>query len=116
MVATPPLSPPSSSVDSLSEGQPVIRVQQSGPLDGTVRVAGAKNSVLKIMAASLLWPGRYTLRNVPRIADVRWMGELLERMGATTTQEGDLLTIDVPEEMTPEAPYDLVEQIGRAHV
>ena len=111
VVATPPLSPPSPSVDSLSDGEPVIRVQQSGPLNGTVRVAGAKNSVLKIMAASLLWPGRYTLRNVPRIADVRWMGELLERMGATTTQEGDVLTIDVPEEMTPEAPYDLVERM-----
>ncbi|MEE2767851.1 MAG: UDP-N-acetylglucosamine 1-carboxyvinyltransferase [Actinomycetota bacterium] len=107
MVATSPSSP----LLAASNGDQVIRVRRSGPLHGTVRVAGAKNSVLKVMAASLLCPGQYTLRNVPRIADVRWMGELLERMGAATDQQDDVLTIDVPEEMVPEAPYDLVERM-----
>ena len=51
------------------------------------------------------------LRGVPRIADVRWMGELLEQMGVTVSQEGDVLTLDVPERVTPEAPYELVERM-----
>ena len=67
------------------------------------------------MAASVLAPGRFTLRNVPRIADVALMAELLDGMGATVThgssdQAPDILTIDVPEVMVPEAPYDLVER------
>ena len=89
----------------------MIRVRRSGPLSGTVGVTGAKNSVLKLMAASLLASGRFTIRNVPRIADVRWMGELLERMGATVAHDGDVLTIDVPDTITPEAPYELVERM-----
>ncbi|MDP6868017.1 MAG: UDP-N-acetylglucosamine 1-carboxyvinyltransferase [Acidimicrobiales bacterium] len=92
----------------------VIRVRRSGPLEGAVRVAGAKNSALKLMAAAVLAPGRHTLHNVPRIADVTLMAELLERMGATVSRgsdDPDVLTIDVPDEMDPEAPYDLVEKM-----
>jgi len=92
----------------------VIRVRRSGPLEGSVRVAGAKNSALKLMAAAVLAPGRHTLRNVPRIADVALMAELLERMGATVSRgpdDLDVLTIDVPDVMDPEAPYDLVEKM-----
>jgi len=92
----------------------VIRVRRSGPLEGSVRVAGAKNSVLKLMAATVLTPGSHTLRNVPRIADVTLMAELLKRMGATVSRgsdDPDVLTIDVPDVMDPEAPYDLVEKM-----
>ena len=68
------------------------------------------------MAASVLVSGRFTLRNVPRIADVALMAELLDGMGATVTHGSsdpapDVLTIDVPEVMVPEAPYDLVERM-----
>ena len=92
----------------------MIRVRRSGPLEGSVRVAGAKNSALKLMAATVLAPGRHILRNVPRIADVTLMAELLERMGATVSRgfdDPDVLTIDVPDVMDPEAPYDLVEKM-----
>ncbi|SVA51215.1 uncharacterized protein METZ01_LOCUS104069, partial [marine metagenome] len=88
-----------------------IRVRRSGPLEGTVRVSGAKNSALKLMAAALLAPGRSVLHNVPRIADVTWMGELLERMGCTVVHEGGTATIDVPDDVVPEAPYELVERM-----
>ncbi len=88
-----------------------IRVRRSGPLEGTVRVSGAKNSALKLMAAALLAPGRSVLHNVPRIADVTWMGELLERMGCTVDHEGSTVTVDVPDDVVPEAPYDLVERM-----
>ena len=89
----------------------VIRAQQSMDLSGTVRVSGAKNSVLKIMAASLLAPGQYVLNNVPHIADVRLMANLLETMGASISHQKDVMRIEIPEEMTPIAPYELVERM-----
>jgi len=92
----------------------VIRVGRSGPLEGTVAVAGAKNSALKLMAATVLAPGRHVLRNVPRIADVDTMADLLGRMGATAGWDDEaagVLSVDVPEAMEPEAPYELVERM-----
>ena len=54
----------------------------TGRSRGTVRAGGAKNSVLKLMAACLLAEGRHTLTNVPRITDVDIMAEVLGAMGA----------------------------------
>ena len=88
-----------------------IRVQQSTDLSGTVRVSGAENSVLKIMAASLLAPGQYVLNNVPHISDVRWMANLLETMGASISHQKDVMRIEIPQEMIPIAPYELVERM-----
>ena len=88
-----------------------IRVQQSTDLSGTVRVSGAKNSVLKIMAASLLAPGQYVLNNVPHISDVRWMANLLETLGASISHQKDVMRIEIPQEMIPIAPYELVERM-----
>lgn len=86
-------------------------VRPSGPLSGEVTISGAKNSVLKLMAATTLAEGRFTLRNVPAIADVTWMGELLTSMGMAVRTEGDEVTIDSPADLTPEAPYELVERM-----
>ncbi len=87
-------------------------VSRSGPLAGTVTVGGAKNSVLKLMAASTLAEGRYVLRNVPAIADVDWMSELLRSMGMTVSRSGPHeLTIERPADIVPEAPYELVERM-----
>jgi UDP-N-acetylglucosamine 1-carboxyvinyltransferase len=91
--------------------RPAVVVRPSGPLSGEIRIGGAKNSVLKIMAATLLAPGRHRIRNVPGIADVEWMGEILEAMGAICTRHGSEVTVDVPEELHPEAPYELVERL-----
>jgi UDP-N-acetylglucosamine 1-carboxyvinyltransferase len=63
----------------------VIVVAQSGPLSGEVVVPGAKNSVLKLMAAALLADGRYTLTNVPIIEDVVIMADLLRAIGLEIT-------------------------------
>ncbi len=86
-------------------------VRPSGPLHGEVEIAGAKNSVLKLMAATLLAPGRYLLHNVPDITDVALMAELLESMGVSVGRHASTLIIDVPVDLVPEAPYDLVEQM-----
>jgi UDP-N-acetylglucosamine 1-carboxyvinyltransferase len=88
-----------------------ILVRPSGPLSGTVPIGGAKNSALKLMAASLLAPGRHVLRNVPHISDVVDMAELLEAMGVVVERDGDLLVIEVGAEVVPEAPYELVERM-----
>src|SRR5436305_1970860 len=64
------------------------------------------------MAASLMTPGRFVLRNVPRIVDVEIMSDLLVSMGVDVRRTADdVLTIDVGDEVTPEAPYELVERM-----
>jgi UDP-N-acetylglucosamine 1-carboxyvinyltransferase len=89
-----------------------IVVRGSGPLEGSVAVEGAKNSVLKLMAASLMAEGRSVLRNVPRIVDVEIMSDLLTSMGADVRRTEDhVVTIDVGSDITPEAPYELVERM-----
>ena len=84
-------------------------------LEGTVDVVGAKNSVLKLMAAALLAPGDTTLGNLPAISDVHIMRELLERLGCTVTESAqgavDRVTIATPEQVNHEAPYELVRKI-----
>lgn len=81
------------------------------PLAGSVRIGGAKNSALKLMAASLLAEGDHTLHNVPHIADVETMCDLLCSMGVDTTRSGETLRIHRPAEVVPEAPYELVERM-----
>jgi UDP-N-acetylglucosamine 1-carboxyvinyltransferase len=102
-------------------------VRQSGPLSGTLRAGGAKNSALKLMAACLLAEGRHVLSNVPRITDVEIMADLLRATGATVTRADRTasaagtaasasddppdLIIDVPPDLVPVAPYELVEKM-----
>jgi UDP-N-acetylglucosamine 1-carboxyvinyltransferase len=89
-----------------------IIVRAGGPLSGTTSVSGAKNSALKLMAATLLAEGTYRLRNVPRIADVECMTDLLVSMGLTVVRTAPTeLTITCPAEVVPEAPYELVERM-----
>ena len=82
-------------------------------LSGTVTVPGAKNSVLKLMAASLLAPGTTTITHVPDILDVSVMAELLRRLGCTVDQDGvnATLTITVPQVLNHQADYDLVRRM-----
>jgi len=81
------------------------------PLLGSVAAGGAKNSALKIMAATLLARGTYRIDSVPRIADVSTMRSVLGRLGAHADFTRDRVTITVPESLATEAPYDLVRQM-----
>ena len=81
------------------------------PLRGSVGVHGAKNSALKLMAASLLAPGSYTFRDVPHIADISIMRAMLQRLGCLVVAEDDTISVDVPAEPGHEAPYELVRQM-----
>jgi UDP-N-acetylglucosamine 1-carboxyvinyltransferase len=90
-----------------------FRVVGGARLSGVVKVAGAKNSALKLMAATLLAPGKSTITNLPNIADVDYMAELLTRLGCTV--EIDMaksqVSIDVPQEISHRADYDLVRKL-----
>ena len=93
------------------------------PLRGSVHVGGAKNSALKLMAASLLAVGTTVVRNVPDILDVAVMGDLLRQLGCTVeiayptgvdpTSESTAgtATIEVPDQLRHEAPYELVRRL-----
>jgi UDP-N-acetylglucosamine 1-carboxyvinyltransferase len=89
-----------------------ITIRHLGPLEGTIRVPGAKNAVLKLMAASLLADGEYELTNVPAIDDVAIMGELLAALGVRTHRsEPGTLILRNDGDLVPVAPYELVERI-----
>jgi UDP-N-acetylglucosamine 1-carboxyvinyltransferase len=88
-----------------------FRVTGGASLRGEVTVTGAKNSVLKLMAASLLAAGTTTIKNVPEIADVDIMSDLLTRLGCTVIHEKDTVTINVPEKLGFRADYDLVRKM-----
>ena len=88
-----------------------FRIVGGASLKGEVTVTGAKNSVLKLMAASLLAVGKTTIRNVPDIADVEIMSDLLTRLGCKVAHEGSVVTIDVPATPLHRADYDLVRKM-----
>ncbi|WP_299952112.1 UDP-N-acetylglucosamine 1-carboxyvinyltransferase [uncultured Modestobacter sp.] len=100
-----------------------FEVAGGASLRGRVRVTGAKNSALKLMAAALLAPGRTTLEEVPDILDVTIMSEVLRRLGCGVVFEryplepggspsgGGRVLIDVPERPSSETDYDLVRRM-----
>ena len=89
-----------------------IRVEHRGPLSGRIDVPGAKNSALKLMAASLLADGVYELANVPDLVDVSIMGDLLAAIGVTWERPGaDRLVLTNSGRLVPIAPYELAERI-----
>ncbi|SFC59387.1 UDP-N-acetylglucosamine 1-carboxyvinyltransferase [Klenkia taihuensis] len=89
-------------------------------LRGRVRVTGAKNSALKLMAAALLASGRTTIEEVPDILDVAIMSEVLRRLGCGVEFQrytdgrgggGGRVVVDVPEQPSSETDYDLVRRM-----
>jgi UDP-N-acetylglucosamine 1-carboxyvinyltransferase len=88
-----------------------FRIVGGAHLKGEVHVPGAKNSVLKLMAATLLAPGKNTITNVPDILDVEIMIELLERLGCNVNRMQGKVEIDVPEVPEHRADYELVRKI-----
>ena len=79
------------------------------PLNGSVRISGAKNAVLPIMTATIITPGSYKIKRVPDLRDTRTMISLLEIIGAEVNFEDGTLHIDTTKCDNPEAPYDLVK-------
>lgn len=96
----------------MNNESPRIIVRRSGPLSGNVQVPGAKNSVLKLMAATLLAEGEYVLTNVPAIADVDTMSDLLTALGVSTKRLGPHeLSLTNTGNISTEAPFENVDKI-----
>ena len=90
----------------------VIQVEGGLPISGEVHVGGAKNSALKLMAATLMAPGVNLLHNVPNISDVHVMGKVLKRVGATIdVVDEHTLRIDTSAVDKWETPYELVAKM-----
>lgn len=79
-------------------------------MQGQVRVAGAKNSVLKLMGAALLAEGTTVLTNCPEIADVPYMADVLRGLGCRVVLDGPTVYITVPEHVTSDADFNAVRK------
>ena len=86
-----------------------LSIRGGVPLSGEVRVAGAKNAALPILAAALLTAAPVRIRNVPQLNDVRTMVRLLERMGVKVEAGTHDVALDARMVSEPFAPYDLVK-------
>src|ERR1700722_6223720 len=91
-------------------------VRPNGQLHGEVRVEGAKNSALKLMAACLLCEGTSRLSEVPEIADVTITTEVLRAIGAQGGERAGVPSVSPPADLTPVAPYELVEKMRASFV
>jgi UDP-N-acetylglucosamine 1-carboxyvinyltransferase len=92
-----------------------LQIRGGVPLEGEVRISGAKNATLPILAGALLADGPVTIGNVPHLQDVTTMIELLGRMGASVTVD-ERMRIEVDPRTTREtfAPYELVKTMRAA--
>ena len=77
-------------------------------MQGDVKVSGAKNAALPILASVLLGGGECVVSNVPRVVDVLTMGKLLRLLGASVQVEGDRVVMKMDALRSSEAPYELV--------
>ncbi len=107
---TPTLN--SSNVSASPESdQEVLKIWGREPLKGHVKISGAKNSALVVMAGAILCPEDCRLRNVPSLVDVRRMGQILSAVGVKIEANGDVLDINASELIDAQAPYELVSQL-----
>ncbi len=87
-------------------------VEKSGPIRGSIKVSGAKNAVLPIMAGAILSPETCILEDIPNLSDVQVMSEVIEALGAQVTRMPDgIMEIRTPEITNCEAPYELVNKM-----
>ena len=107
---TPTLNSSNLSASPESE-QPVLKIWGREPLKGHVKISGAKNSALVVMAGAILCPEDCRLRNVPSLVDVARMGQILSAVGVKIEANGDVLDINASELIDAQAPYELVSQL-----
>ena len=87
-----------------------LRITGGTPLEGSVRISGAKNAALPILAGTLLATKPTTIRNVPHLKDVKTTLALLQTLGARATIGADLtVEVDASELTSYQAPYELVK-------
>ena len=99
------------------EAMDKICIKGGVPLEGVIPIGGAKNAALPVMAASLLTPGTLTLKNVPILADIATMANLLVQHGVGVmrgeegTDSGHVIELSAGNITSSTAPYDLVRKM-----
>tara|TARA_A200000113_G_C8863561_1_gene354082 strand:+ start:210 stop:1466 length:1257 start_codon:yes stop_codon:yes gene_type:complete len=88
-----------------------IQIKGNNQLTGEIKISGAKNAVLKQMILPILCEGEYKIENVPNIADVFYMQDVLGVLGITSNLEGKTLKILSPNDISVEAPYEIVQKM-----
>ena len=92
-----------------------IAIEGGARLEGEIPISGAKNSAIKLMAAALLTDQPLRLTNMPRLADTRFLGKLLTRLGTEVVErdgpDGPETTLHAADVVSAFAPYDLVRQM-----
>lgn len=86
-------------------------IEGGKPLSGTIRIHGAKNAALPIMAAAILADGVVQLENVPKLLDIEVMQHIMRRIGCRTSHEGNVVTIDNTDLHSAHIPEDLMRQM-----
>lgn len=89
----------------------ILHIWGRSPLQGHVRISGAKNAALVVMAGALLCPEDCRIRNVPILADVTRMRQILAALGVKIEQRGDILDVNASDISKSQAPYELVSQL-----
>jgi UDP-N-acetylglucosamine 1-carboxyvinyltransferase len=89
----------------------VLQIWGGHPLQGHVKISGAKNSALVLIAGALLCSEDCRIRNVPRLADVERMSQVLLALGVSVKRDGEVLDINAKDFSTSKAPYELVTQL-----
>jgi UDP-N-acetylglucosamine 1-carboxyvinyltransferase len=106
------LSPSLSNTHSSSEeDKTVLEIWGGASLHGHVDISGAKNSALVIMAGALLCSQDCLIRNVPALADVTRMAEILSALGVKLERQGNSLLVNASHIAQSKAPYELVSQL-----
>jgi UDP-N-acetylglucosamine 1-carboxyvinyltransferase len=93
------------------EDKSVLQIWGKSPLQGQVKISGAKNSALVLMAGALLCPEDCRIRNLPSLVDVARMGDLLTALGVKIEWQGDQLDVNAQHIAMSRAPYELVSQM-----
>lgn len=91
--------------------QSVLEISGRSPLRGQVKISGAKNSALVILTGALLCSQDCRLRNIPQLADIHSMTNILTALGVKINRQGDVLDIDARHISRTQAPYELVSQL-----
>lgn len=89
----------------------IIIARETKNLSGTIQIGGAKNSALKLIAASLLGQGKSIIHNVPQISDITIMTKVLLSLGAEVKHDGHTIVIDTASAEGYETPYELVSKM-----
>ena len=90
---------------------PHLEVKGGHPLSGGLKVSGAKNSSLALMAAALLTKEKLLIQNVPQLTDIEVMSEILRNLGAKLTKTNNSIEINSESIHNVELPYQLVHSL-----